>query len=280
MAKRIVTTEGEVARHFRVSRRTVCDWKRAGMPWAPRRYSLAAIAAWRALRPGAGTNEAQAALMAVRVQRERLELAEYEGKVLRVEPVQAVVERAIAACMARLDGLSDFCVSLLPSTIPDVLKGAFTSAAERAIEDLRWDAHKAFNEWADAIERTAPAAAEQPADDAATEKPEGETYCESKAELMRVRTRRESLELAKYQGKLFSADELDPLAELTIAIVRTAILEPLQSRIETLLPDSLLAIDREHFSSRTSQAIHDLGAAFETSVNQLRTPPSITAHLR
>ncbi|HEY1601367.1 MAG TPA: helix-turn-helix domain-containing protein [Pirellulales bacterium] len=151
----IVTTVAAVANYFGVDSRTVFNWKNNGMPCAAKRYDLGRIEAWKAAREAsAGSPQRyQADLMRVRARREALELQEYEGKLVSVDVLKPIGERAIAITAVQLEQLPDRMASHLPSGIGEAAVAKFIADCRADVDDVRKACGTAFGQLADAMER-------------------------------------------------------------------------------------------------------------------------------
>jgi len=148
--RRIVGTQREVAKSFRVSGETVRDWRKLGMPGRKGRWDLDEIAAWRDARREAGSSmpaglahqyrqaklarEINAAKReAARAEREQIELRRLKGDLIE----RAVHERELLARTRWFVGVME----RAPSELAIRLMGRKPAEAKRIVQayfdDLR-----------------------------------------------------------------------------------------------------------------------------------------------
>ena len=149
---RIVQTVAEVADHCEVSRRRVHDWKNEGMPWAPKRYDLDAIDAWRESKAARAGNY-QLDLMRVRAERETLDLLERKAELFPVSVIRPLGERAIAIIGVLFDQIPDRLSALLPDDIGDDDRRRFMLGAKEVIDETREAGSAQFARLAEEVER-------------------------------------------------------------------------------------------------------------------------------
>ena len=162
----VLRTREEVARHFKVSTRTVATWIGEGMPGtsgSPGRqdgnFPVAEIQTWvdarRTVETGAAPQarwKDQARLSRARAEKIEFELAVKRGEFVPAEEVERRLTRHIFEACTQLGPLPGRVAKLLPDAVPAKVRARIVARVKRAIDAARSSLEQSLMREAEEVE--------------------------------------------------------------------------------------------------------------------------------